>query len=99
MEILKVSNVTEIILHDSIPFGFKQTRFGILSLPLNHSVLLNVGSHVTFVGGKRSSWKNSVFILGTVNDNGSMVLLVSLNAFANSTLETSQTFLRKNDNP
>lgn len=39
------------------------------------------------------------FILGTVKDNGSIKLLVNLRALANSTLETSQTFLGKKESP
>ena len=68
-------------------------------LPDSHSLLLIVDSHRTFVGGKRSSWKYAVFTLGTVNEIGSIIVLLSLNALANSTSRTLHTFLGRNENP
>ena len=68
-------------------------------LPDSHSLLLIVDSHKTFVGGKRSSWKYAVFTLGTVNEIGSIIVLLSLNALANSTSRTLHIFLGRNENP
>lgn len=43
--------------------------------------------------------KKTTLILGTVKDKGSIVLFVRRNAFANSTLDTSQKFFGRKDNP
>ena len=68
-------------------------------LPESQSLLSIVGSHNIFVGGNKSSWKYAVFTLGTVNVIGSIVVLHSLNARANSTCRTSQMLLDKNEKP
>ena len=68
-------------------------------LPDNHSLPLKVDSHKTLVGGNTSSWKNAVFTLGTVNEIGSIVVLLSLKALANSTSRTLHTFFERNENP
>ena len=46
-------------------------------LPENQSLALKVGFQVTLVSGKISSWKTAVLTLGTVNDNGSIVVFVN----------------------
>ena len=58
-----------------------------------------VDSHKTLVGGNKSSWKYAVLTLGTVNEIGSIVLLHSLYALANSTSRTLHTFFERNENP
>lgn len=49
-----------------------------VSLPWNHSSALTAGSHVTLVGGNRSSWKKAVLTRGTVKLIGSIVVFVNL---------------------
>lgn len=43
-----------------MPGGLRLILDGCLLLPLNHSAEDKAGFHVTLVGGKRSSWNNSL---------------------------------------
>lgn len=44
-----------------MPSGCKLIFLGFLSFDKNHSSADMVGNHVTRVGGKRSSWKSSLY--------------------------------------
>lgn len=49
-------------LQVSIPSGCKLIFLGFLSFDKNHSSADMVGSHVTRVGGNKSSWKSSLYL-------------------------------------
>jgi len=58
-----VSNFNNIFyLQLSIPGGLRFILDGCLLPPLNHSDADKVGFQITLVGGKRSSWNNSLWL-------------------------------------
>lgn len=68
-------------------------------LEIAHSIGNNIKSLIEKFESRWNLFMEITLIRGTVKLNGSIVLFVKRNAFANSTVETSQWFLVRKLNP
>ena len=76
-----------------MPSGQRSMVFNGLNCPCFHSSMVMEACSTSRVGAKRSSWKNSVLVLGTVKEMHLILSLLTTQALFTSTLAMSKYFL------